>query len=112
MFTAGVPVQTFSPNQIQGEVGNNPELEQLIPKITDANLKDLLELVTTRSAMQIPNQYAALLLDDDLTPVVTDSDLWGNPSEWSPSCMQHVDKSFAGPAPQKTCFQHLSFHKW
>ena len=58
------------PNRIQGEVGNEPNLEQLIPEINEANLEDL-ELVKTRNAMWIPNQYALLLLDDDLSPVST-----------------------------------------
>ena len=51
LFIQGEAVQTFVPNQIQGEVGNEPDLEQLIP-----NLKDL-ELITTHNAMWIlPNQ--------------------------------------------------------
>jgi len=70
LFTQGVAVQTFVPNRIQGEVGNKPDLEQLIPEISDANLEDL-ELIKTRNAMWIPNQYAVLLLDDDLSPVST-----------------------------------------
>jgi len=68
MFTLGEAVQTFIPNRIQGEVGNEPDLRQLIPEIVDANLDDL-ELIATRNAMWIPNQYAVLLLDDDLSPV-------------------------------------------
>ena len=63
MFAIGPPVQTFMPNRIQGEVGNNPDLEQLVPEIVEANLQDL-ELVTTRRSMWIPNHYVALLLDD------------------------------------------------
>jgi len=70
LFTLGNAVQTFVPNRIQGEVGNEPDLEQLIPEISDANFEDL-ELITARNAMWIPNQYAVLLLDDDLSPVST-----------------------------------------
>ena len=55
LFTQGNAVQTFVPNHIQGEVGNEPDLEQLIPEISsDANLEDL-----------------ELMLDDDLSPVST-----------------------------------------
>ena len=70
MFTLGNAVQTFVPNRIQGEVVNEPDLEQLIPEISDANLENL-ELITTRNAMWIPNQYVVLLLGDDLSPVST-----------------------------------------
>jgi len=70
LFTQGESVQTFVSNRIQGEVGNKPDLEQLIPEINDANLEDL-ELIKTRNAMWIPNQYTVLLLDDDLSPVST-----------------------------------------
>jgi len=45
-------------------------LEQLIPEINNANLKDL-ELIKTHHAMWIPNQYAILLLDNDQSPVST-----------------------------------------
>jgi len=76
LFTQGVAVQTFVPNCIQGKVGNEPDLEQLIPEISDANLEDL-ELVKTRNAMWIPNQYAVLLLDDDLSPVSTWVQVYG-----------------------------------
>ena len=41
LFTQGLAVQTFVPNCIQGKVGYEPDLEQLIPEISDANLEDL-----------------------------------------------------------------------
>jgi len=65
------------PNRIQGEVGNEPDLEQLIPEISDANLEDLEIIIKTRNAMWIPNQYAVLLLDDDLSPVSTWVQVYG-----------------------------------
>jgi len=77
LFTQGVAVQTFVPNRIQGEVGNEPDLEQLIPEISDANLEDLELIKTPRNAMWIPNQYAVLLLDDDLSPVTTGVRVYG-----------------------------------
>jgi len=76
LFARGEPVQVYTPNRIQGEIGNDPDLEQLDIEVTDANLEDL-EPITTRSAIWIPNQYAALLLDDSLTPVVTWSRIYG-----------------------------------
>ena len=67
LFDMGVPVQTYLATRIQMELGNDPDLEQIIPEITDANVKDL-ELITTRYGMWIPNQYAVLVMEEDLTP--------------------------------------------
>ena len=76
LFTVADPVQVYTPNRIQGEIGNNPDLEQIDFEVSDANLEDL-EAITTRNAVWIPNQYAALLLDDSLTPVATWSRIYG-----------------------------------
>ena len=38
------PAQIYTPNQIPGGIGNNPELEQLLPEMTDVNIEDLLPI--------------------------------------------------------------------
>ena len=61
-------VQVFTADRIQREIGNNPEASVLTVDANDANVEDL-ELVTTRHAMWLPNQYAALCLEEGLSPV-------------------------------------------
>jgi len=63
----GVPVQTYLATRIQMELGNDPDLAQIIPDITDANFDDL-ELLNTRYSMWIPSQYAVLVMEEGLTP--------------------------------------------
>ena len=65
------PVQCYTPDRIQRELGNTPDVTQLEYVVDDANLPDLVA-IGTRRAMWIPNSYAALCLEDSLTPV----DIW------------------------------------
>ena len=65
------PAQCFVPDRIQRELGNTPDATLLTYTANDANLPDLTP-ITTRRGMWIPNSYAALCLEDNLTPV----DIW------------------------------------
>ena len=65
------PVQCYVPERIQRELGNLPDATNLSYVADDANLPDL-NAITTRRGMWIPNNYAALCLEDGLTPV----DIW------------------------------------
>ena len=71
LFGAVGPAQCFTPDRIQRELGNTPDATQIEYVIGDANLPDLTP-ITTRRGMWIPNEYAALCLEDNLTPV----DIW------------------------------------
>ena len=61
-------LQVFTADRIQREIGNDPDANTITVDANDANLEDL-ELVTTRHAMWLPNQYAALCLEEGLSPV-------------------------------------------
>ena len=76
MFSIGDPVQSYMPNRIQTEVGSDPDLEQLVPEIVNVNLEDL-ELLTSCRSVWIPNQYTALCLDENLTPIEVWRRLYG-----------------------------------
>ena len=68
LFGEVAPVQCYTPDRIQRELGNTPDATQLEFTVNDANLPDLVA-VGMRRSMWIPNSYAALcLLDDDLSP--------------------------------------------
>ena len=69
IFTPQPGVQVYSPERIQREVG--PGMTQIAMSIGDDDLAEA-ELITTRRGMWIPNQYAALCLEDGLSPV----DVW------------------------------------
>ena len=71
LFGEAGPAQCFTPDRIQRELGNTPDATHLEFIANDANLPDLMA-ITTRRAMWIPNEYAALCLEDNLTPV----DIW------------------------------------
>ena len=101
MFSIGDPVQTFMPNRIQDEVGNDPDLEQLVPEIVNANLEDL-ELLTSHRSVWIPNQYAALCMDENLTPVEVWKRCYGAILQNGHQNACRVLIQFcAGPAPRK-----------
>ena len=68
LFTQRDPAQCYTAERIQREVGNNPDLAKLTVHVDDTNLPDLLQ-ITTRRGMWIPNPYAALCLDEGLTPM-------------------------------------------
>ena len=59
------------PDRVQRTIGDMPDVTQLVMEPDDTNLVDL-ELITTRRGMWIPNSYAALCLEEDLSPV----DVW------------------------------------
>ena len=71
LFGEVEPAQCYTPDQIQRELGNTLDATQLECMVDDANLPDLVA-VSTRRAMWIPNVYAVLCLDDNLSPV----DIW------------------------------------
>ena len=76
LFTEKDPAQCYTPDRIQREIGNNPELTKVNVIVEDGNLTDL-EQITTRRGMWIPNPYAALCLDEGLTPVEVWSRVYG-----------------------------------
>jgi len=101
MFSIGDPVQSFVPNRIQDEIGNDPDLQQLVPEIVNANLEDL-ELLTSRRSVWIPNQYAALCMDENLTPVEVWKRCYGAILQNGHQDACRVLIQFcAGPAPRK-----------
>ena len=69
LFTVQAATQIYSPERIQREIG--PGMTQLLMVIGDKDLEEA-NLVTTCCAMWIPNQYAPLCLEDELSPV----DVW------------------------------------
>ena len=76
LFTEQDPAQCYTADRIQREVGNNPDLTKLDVVIDDANLTDLVQ-ITTRRGMWIPNPYAALCLDEGLTPIEVWNRIYG-----------------------------------
>ena len=71
LFSRADAVNTYTPDRIQRELGNDPELTSLAPVANDENVADI-EAIITRYAMWIPHQYAYLCIGDDLTP----ADIW------------------------------------
>ena len=68
LFEEHGPVQCYTADRIQREIGNDPEASKLKIVVDEANLTDL-EQIKTRRGMWIPNPYAALCLDEGLSPV-------------------------------------------
>ena len=66
----------YTPDRIQREIGNKPDSSTITALANDQNVADI-ELVTTRRGMWIPNQYAALCLEEGLNPVETWSRIYG-----------------------------------
>ena len=71
LFREVGPVQCYTPDRIQRELGNTLDATQLEYVVEDANLPDLVA-VSTQRAMWIPNSYAALCLEDNPSLV----DVW------------------------------------
>ena len=65
------PAQMYTTGRVQREIANDPGLKELTVVTTDETLEDLT-LITTRRSMWIPNHFAALLLEENLSPV----DVW------------------------------------
>ena len=59
--------QVYTPDRIQQELGNIPDLTQLTYAITDDILDDLVA-VMVRRGVWIPNSYASLCLEEELIP--------------------------------------------
>ena len=68
--TAG-PSQTYVADRIQREIADTPGARELEIFVSDENLEDL-NLISTRRSMWIPNHFAALLLEENLSPI----DVW------------------------------------
>ena len=68
LFSEVTEVQCYTPDRIQREVTNDPDLPLVTVVVDENNLEDLVR-VTTRRGMWIPNSYAALCLGDELGPV-------------------------------------------
>ena len=69
LFIPQTATQVYSPERIQRELG--ADMAQLVMVIGEDDLEEA-DLVTTRRGMWIPNQYAALCLEDNLSP----GDVW------------------------------------
>ena len=65
-FEVTEDVQVYTRERIQREIGHNPEARSLVV-LTD-DVEDT-ELVRTRRGMWIPNHYAALIVEEGLSPV-------------------------------------------
>ena len=63
------PGYAYHPNRINTEIANQPDLTQIVAVADDDNLEDV-KMLTPRRGMWIPNQYAALCLEEGLTPVM------------------------------------------
>ena len=61
-------VQTYTLDQIQREISHNPDLSCIDIVYENANVENIEKLVTRR-VMWIPNQYAALWLEEGLSHV-------------------------------------------
>ena len=72
LFEPSIDIQTYTADRIQREINHDPELSRITVEVEDQNLGDLVTLATRRG-MWIPNQYAALVLEDNLTP----AQVWG-----------------------------------
>ena len=76
LFGCVPEAQCYSPDRIQREISNDPDLQLITVTVDDDNLEDLVS-ITTRRGMWIPNSYAALCLGDDLGPVEIWNRLYG-----------------------------------
>ena len=68
LFSITVPTQVYTIERSQRELAHDMEAVDLVPEVNTENVSDL-EIVTTRRSMWIPNQSAALCLDEDMSPV-------------------------------------------
>ena len=68
MFGVTSPMQAYTVDRTQRELANDITIKTLIPEPTTENVVDI-ELISTRRSMWIPNQYAALCVEEDMTPV-------------------------------------------
>ena len=73
LFNECNDIQVYTPDRIQREVGNDPHLTTVTVTVNDANVADI-EQVSTSRGMWLPNQYAALVLEEGLSPV----EVWSN----------------------------------
>ena len=76
MFDDVTEVQCYTPDRIQREIANNPDLQLITVVVDDDNLKDLVS-IKTRRGMWIPNSYAASCLSGDLGPIEVWNRLYG-----------------------------------
>ena len=67
MFNVTLPMQTYTTDRVLRELATDIEAKVLIPEAITENVSDL-ELVTTRRTMWIPNYYAALCIEEDMSP--------------------------------------------
>ena len=65
-FEVTEDVQVYTRERIQREIGHNPEARNLV--VLTEDVEDT-ELVRTRHGMWIPNHYAALIVEEGLSPV-------------------------------------------
>jgi len=94
---------------------NHPELEQHIPRLPKITLRILrLSPHVVPCGFQTSMQHSCCTLVGwwPQSSCHMDLHLWSHPPEWPPSCMQHVDQFFEGPAPWEQCCQCWSFWKW
>ena len=76
LFDRVAEVQSYTPDRIQREIANNPDLQVITAIVDDDNLDDLTR-ITTRRGMWIPNCYAALCLGGDLGPIEVWNRIYG-----------------------------------
>ena len=76
LFGVCKDIQVYTADRIQREIGNDPSLRTLPVVANDANVADI-EQVSTYRGMWMPNQYAALCLEEGLSPVEVWSRLYG-----------------------------------
>ena len=76
LFEPSIDIQTYTADRIQREINHDPELSRITVEVEDQNLGDLVTLATRRG-MWIPNQYAALVLEDNLTPAQVRGRIYG-----------------------------------
>ena len=69
LFGVTSPMQAYTVDRTQRELANDITLKTLIPEPTTENVVDI-ELISTRRSMWIPNQYAALCVEEDMAPVI------------------------------------------
>ena len=71
LFSEVPEAQCYTPDRVQGEISNDPDLQLVTVVIDKDNLEDLVSILTRRG-MWIPNSYVALCLGEELGPV----DIW------------------------------------
>jgi len=76
LFGVCKDIQVYTADRIQREIGNNPDLTTLPVVASDANVADIKQVNTYRG-MWLPNQYAALCLEEGLSPAEVWSRLYG-----------------------------------